>query len=206
MDAADKPVGLILAGGLSRRMGGGDKALRPLAGESILARVVRRLRPQVRTLLLNANGPAERFGLNLPVVPDEMPDTPGPLAGILAGLDHAAREMPGEPFLLTVPADCPFLPADLAARLADAATDAGAAYATSGARAHPVAGIWRVAARHDLRALLVDEGERRVGRWLARAGAVPVEWPAEPFDPFFNVNTPEDLAAAERLAAAYPAL
>lgn len=206
METGGKPVGIILAGGLSRRMGGGDKALRLLAGETILARIVRRLRPQVATLLINANGPAERFGLDLPVVPDEVPDTPGPLAGILAGLDHLARAMPGAPFLLTVPADCPFLPVDLAARLVDAATDSGAAYAVSGGRSHPVAGLWRVDARHALRALLVEEGERRVGRWLARAGAVAVEWPAEPFDPFFNVNTPEDFAEAERLAGAYPAL
>lgn len=206
METDGKPVGMILAGGLSRRLGGGDKALRRLAGETILARIVRRLRPQVATLLINANGPADRFGLTLPVVPDEVPDTPGPLAGILAGLDHVARAFPGTPFLLTVPADCPFLPVDLAVRLAAAAGKAGAAYAASGGRSHPVVGLWRIEARDDLRALLVAEGERRVDRWIARCGAVPVEWPDVPFDPFFNVNTPDDLAEAERLAAAYPAL
>lgn len=204
MAASGAPVGMILAGGLSRRLGGGDKALRRIGGEILLARIARCLTPQVSVLLLNANGPAERFGLPLPVVPDELPDTPGPLAGILAGLDHVARAFPGEPFLLTVPADCPFLPNDLAARLAGAAGTAGAAYAASGGRPHPVVGLWRVAAREDLRALLVAEGERRVDRWIERCGAVPVEWPAAPFDPFFNVNTPDDLAEAERLAAAYP--
>ncbi|ADH88997.1 molybdopterin-guanine dinucleotide biosynthesis protein A [Ancylobacter novellus DSM 506] len=201
----DKPVGLILAGGLSRRMGGGDKALRALGGEAILARIVRRIGPQVSMLLLNANGPAERFGVELPVVPDSLPDTPGPLAGILAGLDHVAAAFPGARYLLTVPADCPFLPADLATRLGEAAERAGAAYAASGGRTHPVVGLWPVAARDELRRLLAD-GERRVDRWTERVGAVAVEWPAEPFDPFFNVNTPDDLAEAERLLAAYPAL
>ena len=201
----DKPIGLILAGGLSRRMGGGDKALRLLKGESILARIVRRVGPQVSTLLLNANGPAKRFGLDLPVVPDSLPDTPGPLAGILAGLDHVAASFPGARHLLTVPADCPFLPADLATRLGEAAEKAGAAYAASGGRTHPVVGLWPVAARDELHRLLAD-GERRVDRWTERVGAVAVEWPAAPFDPFFNVNTPDDLAEAERLIAAYPAL
>lgn len=201
----DRPVGLILAGGLSRRMGGGDKALRPLGGEAILARIVRRIAPQVSMLLLNANGPAERFGVELPVVPDSLPDTPGPLAGILAGLDHVAAAFAGARYLLTVPADCPFLPADLAARLGEAAEKAGAAYAASGGRTHPVVGLWPVEARETLRRLLAD-GERRVERWTARVGAVAVEWPAKPCDPFFNVNTPDDLAEAERLVAAYPAL
>lgn len=201
----DKPVGLILAGGLSRRMGGGDKALRLLGGEAILARIVRRIGPQVSTLLLNANGPAERFGLDLPVVPDSLPDTPGPLAGILAGLEHVAAAFPAARYLLTVPADCPFLPADLAARLTEAAEKVGAAYAASGGRTHPVVGLWPAEACGELRRLLAD-GERRVDRWTEHLSAVAVEWPAAPFDPFFNVNTPDDLAEAERLVAAYPAL
>jgi len=200
------PVGLILAGGLSRRMGGGDKALRPLGCESILARIVRRLRPQVRILLLNANGPMERFGLDLPVVPDTLPDTPGPLAGILAGLDHVAAHYPDAQHMLSVPADCPFLPADLAARLHDGLGTARAAFAQSGGRAHPVIGLWDVALRDELRRLLVDEDVRRVERWTQRAGAVAVEWPAEPYDPFFNVNTPEELIEAERILAAHPGL
>lgn len=201
----DKPAGLILAGGLSRRMGGGDKALRLLGGETVLARIMRRIGPQVGDVLLNANGPAERFGLALPVVPDTLPDTPGPLAGILAGLDHVARFMPATRFLLTAPADCPFLPSDLAARLGAAAEASGAAYAASGGRAHPVVGLWDVASRPALRRMLLEEDERRAGRWVQRAGAVAVEWPAEPVDPFLNINTPDDLAAAERLLAAYPA-
>lgn len=199
-----KPVGLILAGGLSRRMGGGDKALKRLAGTTILARIVRRIGPQVSDLWLNANGPAERFGLDLPLVPDSLPDAPGPLAGILAGLDLAAAHDPGVHHVLTVPADCPFLPDDLVARLAAAAGNAGSACASSGGRVHGVVGLWPVAARDELRHLLVDEDIRRVDGWLARAGTATVEWPAAPYDPFFNVNTPDDLAEAEQILKAYP--
>ncbi|SCW46241.1 molybdenum cofactor guanylyltransferase MobA [Ancylobacter rudongensis] len=200
------PAGLILAGGLSRRMGGGDKGLLRLGGETILARIANRLAPQVSPLLLNANGPAERFGLALPVVPDTLPNHPGPLAGILAGLDHLARTAPATRFLLTVPGDCPFLPRDLTARLAAAAGETGAAYAVSGGREHPVVGLWPLASRDALRRLLVEEDERRMMRWARHIGAAPVEWPQAPVDPFLNLNTPEDLIAAERLLAAYPAL
>jgi len=198
------PVGLILAGGLSRRMGGGDKTLRALGGKSILARVVERLRPQVDPVLLNANGPAARFGLDLPVVPDTLAHTPGPLAGILAGLDHVARHFPDARYMLSVPADCPFLPVDLAPRLLAGLGTARAAFAQSGRRAHPVVGLWDVELREALRALLVDEDIRRVDRWTQRAAAVAVEWPALPYDPFFNVNTPDDLIEAERLLNSYP--
>ncbi|WGD31324.1 molybdenum cofactor guanylyltransferase MobA [Ancylobacter sp. WKF20] len=197
----DAPAGLILAGGLSRRMGGGDKALLRLGGETILARIARIVGPQVSPLLLNANGPAERFGLDLPVIPDSVPDRPGPLAGILAGLDHLAAHLPQARHLLTVPSDCPFLPADLAARLTQAAGRDGAACAGSGGRVHGVVGLWPVAAREDLRRLLLQDGQRRVDAWLARVGAATVDWPVTPLDPFFNVNTPDDLAHAEALAA-----
>lgn len=199
-----KPIGLILAGGLSRRMGGGDKALKRLGGETILARIARRLAPQVSALWLNANGPAGRFGLDLPMVPDNLPDTPGPLAGILAGLDHAAAHEAATSHILTVPADCPFLPADLVPRLARAAGDAGSACAVSGGRAHGVVGLWPVVGRESLRQLLVNEGVRRVDVWLEHAGTARVEWSARPYDPFFNVNTPDDLSEAERTLQAYP--
>lgn len=200
------PAGLILAGGLSRRMGGGDKTLRLLGGKTILAHVASRLRPQVDPLLLNANGPSARFGFDLPVVPDILPDTPGPLAGILAGLDHVASHYPDARCMLSVPADCPFLPVDLADRLLAGLGTARATYAASGGRAHPVIGLWDVALRNELRALLVDEDVRRVERWTARARAIAVEWPTLTYDPFFNVNTPEDLAAAERILAANPGI
>jgi len=198
------PVGLILAGGLSRRMGGGDKTLRLLGGQTILARVAERVRPQVDHLLLNANGPAERFGLDLPVVPDTLPDAPGPLAGILAGLDHIATHFPQAHYMLSVPADCPFLPVDLVARLLSALGTARAAYAQSGGRVHPVIGLWEVSLRDELRHLLVDEDIRRVDRWTTRSGAVAVEWSAEPYDPFFNVNTLSELDEAERILITQP--
>jgi molybdopterin-guanine dinucleotide biosynthesis protein A len=175
-----------------------------LGGETILARIARRLAPQVSALWLNANGPAERFGLDLPVVPDSLPDTPGPLAGILAGLDDAAAHGLDSSHVLTVPADCPFLPDDLLARLVLAAGETGSACAASGGRVHGVVGLWPVAGRESLRHLLMDEGLRRVDIWLERAGAARVEWPALPYDPFFNVNAPDDLAAAEGILKAYP--
>ncbi|MBS9476436.1 molybdenum cofactor guanylyltransferase MobA [Ancylobacter radicis] len=196
----EKPVGMILAGGLSRRMGGGDKGLLRLDGAPILSHIVRRIAPQVSTLLLNANGPAARFGLDLTVVPDSLPERPGPLAGILAGLDYVAEHLPQARFLLTVPSDCPFLPDDLGDRLHIAAARNGAACAASGGRVHGVVGLWPVAARQDLRHLLVVDRVRRVDSWLGRVGAVAVDWPAIPYDPFFNVNTPDDLAAAESMA------
>ena len=197
-------VGLILAGGLSRRMGGGDKALAILAGRTILQRVTDRLAPQVETLLLNANGDAARFGSTLTVLPDAMPDNPGPLAGLLAGLDHVAAHRPGAEWLLAAPGDCPFLPPDLAQRLLTGRGPAPAAIAASGGQSHPVVGLWRVAARGALRRLL-EQGERRAGRFAEAVGAVGVEWPIEPYDPFFNINTPDDLSEAGRILARYPA-
>ncbi len=195
------PAGLILAGGLSRRLGGGDKTLLALGGETILARIARIVALQVGPLLLNANGDPARFGLDLPTVEDTVPQNPGPLAGILAGLDYAAECLPQVSRLLTVPADCPFLPADLVTRLEEAAGKDGAACAASGGRVHGVVGLWPISARNTLRRLLLEDGQRRVDAWLATVGAAAVEWPVVPFDPFFNVNTPDDLAAAAAIVA-----
>lgn len=197
-------VGLILAGGLSRRMGGGDKALLALGGRPILQRVIERVRPQVSKLLLNANGDAARLGTALVVVPDNVPGRPGPLAGILAGLDHLAAHMPDAQWLLSVPADSPFLPADLVAHLWAGLERKPAACAASGERAHPVVGLFNIALRHELRRLLTEEDERRVGQWSSTIGAATVRWSASPYDPFFNVNTPSELAEAEAVLAAYP--
>jgi molybdopterin-guanine dinucleotide biosynthesis protein A len=195
--------GVVLAGGLARRMGGGDKPLREIAGQTILARVVARLEPQCEGLLLSANGDPLRFAsLGLPVVADDVKDHPGPLAGILAGLDWAAAHRPNAQWTLTAPGDCPFLPRDLVARLRQAVSVEGAelAVAASQGRSHPVIGLWRVALRGALREALVVEGLRKVESWTARFGVATVAWPAEPVDPFFNVNTGEDLVKAERLA------
>ena len=200
--AEPSTIGLILAGGLARRMGG-DKALQPLAGRPILAHVVDRLHGQCDDLLLNANGdPARLAGFGLPVVADTVPDFAGPLAGILAGLDWMADHRLRAEWLLSVAVDTPFIPGDLVARLHRARAAAGTplACAASNGRQHHAIGLWPVALREDLRRVLAA-GERRLGRWTQTHGVAVAEWLAEPIDPFFNVNTPEDLAEAERLAA-----
>jgi molybdenum cofactor guanylyltransferase len=196
--------GVILAGGLARRMGGGDKPLREIGGRTILARVIARLAPQCECLLLSTNGDPSRFAsFGLPVIPDGVSHYPGPLAGILAGLDWVAANRPDTPWILSAPGDCPFLPRDLVARLRHAMYVQGAdlAAAASQGRSHPVVGLWSVALRDALRQALVVEGRRNVGGWTGRYRVATVEWPDEPFDPFFNANTIDDLADAERLAA-----
>ena len=195
-------VGLLLAGGQSRRMGGGDKALRPLGGVTLLERVIARVEPQVDALVLNANGDPARFDrFALPVVPDSVPGFAGPLAGVLAGLDWAAGHRPDCPYVVSVASDAPFLPTDLVLRLAAGLDEAGAdlACAASGGRSHPVFGLWPVRLREDLRRALVAEGIRKVDLWTARHKLVTVSFPDHPVDPFFNANRPEDFAAAAAL-------
>lgn len=200
-------LGVVLAGGLATRMGGGDKTLKPLGGRPILAHVVERLRPQVVAMALNANGDPARFAaFGLPVVADADDDRAGPLAGVLAGLDWAAGR--GASAIVTVAGDTPFFPADLAARLLDAAEAEGAPIALAaspdperGLARHPTFGLWSVALREDLRAALA-RGERKIVRWTDPHGAATARFEAGPPDPFFNVNTPADLAEAERLLGA----
>jgi molybdopterin-guanine dinucleotide biosynthesis protein A len=195
--------GVLLAGGLARRMGGGDKPMRRIGGSMILDRVIARLKPQCGELILNANGDPARFArFGLPVVPDTVADFPGPLAGILAALDWAAAHRPGVSLVLSAAADCPFLPRDLVARLNGALVNENAqlAVAASGGQSHPVIGLWRVALRDELRHALVQDNIRRVDRWTARYKLATVAWPTEPLDPFFNANTIDDIAEAERLA------
>lgn len=197
-------LGVLLAGGQSRRMGGGDKCLRPLGGKPILQRIVERVRPQVRRLVLNANGDPARFAdYGLPVVGDSVEGFAGPLAGVLAGLDWAAAHAPDCPVIVTVPTDAPFLPDDLVASLWQAVKLQGAelACAASNGQPHPVVGLWPVALRGDLRRAMTDEDVRKVDLWTARHRLVTVEFPALTVDPFLNVNRPEDLAEAERLLA-----
>jgi molybdenum cofactor guanylyltransferase len=196
----------MLAGGLARRMGGGDKARIRIGGATILERMLARLRPQCARLVLNANDAARFVDAGLPVVADSVPDFPGPLAGILAALDFAATQTPEIAWVLSAPGDCPFLPRDLVARLHHARRDASAmiASAASGGRRHPVIGLWPMASREDLRRAITQQGARKVGEWSARFTLVVAEWPVTPVDPFFNVNTPGDVAEAERLAALYP--
>ncbi len=197
-------LGLLLAGGLARRMGGGDKPLRTIAGRSILAHVIERLAPQCDGLVINANGDPARFAdYGLPVVADSVPDFAGPLAGILAGLDWMAAHRPQTEWLVSVAADTPFIPRDLVPRLHEAREEQGVplACAASGGWTHPVIGLWPVSLRDDLRRALTVEDERKIDRWTARHGCASAEWPVEPVDPFFNANRPEDLDEAERLFA-----
>ncbi len=197
-------LGVLLAGGLARRMGGGDKPMRTIGGRTILERAIARLKPQCDGLILNANGEPSRFSVfGLTVVADDVPGYPGPLAGILAALDWTAANRPGIEWVLSAAGDCPFLPRDLVARLhaARAAENAQLAVAASGEQSHPVIGLWRVALRDELRQALVVEDVRKIDRWTARFPLATVTWPVQPLDPFFNANTVEDIAEAERLAA-----
>lgn len=195
-------VGVVLAGGLSRRMGGGDKSLRMLGGMPILERIIERVRPQVDELALNANGDPERFEVTgMDVLSDTMEGNPGPLAGVLAGLEWAKRHHADADWLVTFPGDAPFLPRNLVQRLKQAVERSGAdmACAASDGRAHPVVGLWPVRLADDLRNAMVEDDIRKVDRWTGRFKLIQVEFAAEPVDPFFNANTPEDVEEAERL-------
>ncbi|MDB5618322.1 molybdenum cofactor guanylyltransferase MobA [Tardiphaga sp.] len=204
MTRCDIPTpAVILAGGLARRMGGGDKPMREIGGRSLLQRVIDRLAPQCDGLILNANGDAARFdGFGLPVIADSVADFPGPLAGILAALDWTATNRPDVQWMLSAAGDCPFLPRDLVKQLHQARCKEGAqlAVAASAGQSHPVIGLWDVRLRDELRHALVAEDIRKVGRFTGRYPLATVEWPAAPLDPFFNTNTMEDIAEAERLA------
>ncbi|HEY2184037.1 MAG TPA: molybdenum cofactor guanylyltransferase MobA [Xanthobacteraceae bacterium] len=199
-----KPLGVVLAGGLARRMGGGDKARLRIGGRTILERALVRLEPQCASVIVNANGDPARFAdTGLAVVPDSVPDFAGPLAGILAALDWAALHAPEIADIVSVPGDCPFLPEDLVARLSVARAREGMALACarSGEWRHPVIGLWPAALRDDLRQAVVTEGLHKIEAWTARHGVAVADWPTLPVDPFFNVNTPDDAAEAEQIAA-----
>ena len=199
-------AGIILAGGLSRRMGGGDKTLLELGGRPLLDHVVARLAPQVGYLALSANGDPARFAkVGIPVLDDTVEGYAGPLAGILTGLEWAAANTPCKS-LVTTAGDTPFLPVDLVAKLAAAATSrpGSIAVASSGGRRHPTFALWPLGLRQALRRFLVDEDNRRVSAFIERHDFVEVEFPllthgSDEIDPFFNINTPGDLAVAERL-------
>jgi molybdenum cofactor guanylyltransferase len=195
------PLGVILAGGQATRMGGGDKGLRMVAGRRLLDHVLERLAPQVAGMALNANGDPARFAeFGLPVLPDSLPDFPGPLAGVLAGMDWAAAQ--GAEAVVSVAADTPFFPRDLVARLQAAAGPSGLALAATreGGKLwrHPTFGLWPVALRDDLRAAL-EGGLRKVVIWTDQHGAGTAEFDTLPFDPFFNINTPQDIETAAQL-------
>jgi molybdenum cofactor guanylyltransferase len=186
-------------------MGGGDKARIEIGGVSILDRVLARLSGQCVDIIINANGDPKRFAdTGCVVVPDRVPGFIGPLAGVLAGLDWLAEQQNGVEWLLSVPGDCPFLPDDLVERLHAARRQMGSgvplACARSGEWRHPVVGLWPLALRQDLRKALTEEDLRKIELWTARHGLAVADWPAEPVDPFLNVNTPEDAEQAARIA------
>lgn len=198
-----KPIGVILAGGLARRMGGGDKGRLMLGGSSLLDHVRGRLSRQVDRLVLNANGDPDRFDdMDLPIIADSIPNFAGPLAGVLAGMDWAYTQ--GAQHIVTVAADTPFFPEDFVAKLCAkgqdmtnplvlaATSDAGRLYR------HPTFGLWPVSLRDDLR-MALHAGLRKVVLWTDQHQGRSVEFPTCPFDPFFNVNTPQDLEQAERM-------
>ena len=212
MTTNDHIAGVLLAGGQSRRMGGGDKGLLELAGRSMLQHVIDRFGPQVSRLAINANGDPGRFAdLGLPVVPDNIEGQPGPLAGVLAGMRWAAVNVPSARWIATGSTDAPFLPADLVARLHDALRAEThphtIAIARSDGHLHPVIGLWPVALADDLERAIRDDGIRKVLAWTDRHGTLAVDFDfaqigGRRIDPFFNANTPEELDEARRLLEA----
>lgn len=202
-------AGLVLAGGLSRRMGGGEKSLRLLAGKPMIEHVLARLAPQVERLAINVNSdPASYRGYGLPILPDTIAGHAGPLAGVLAGLEWAAT-LPGMTHLVTAATDTPFLPIDLVQRFVALSAPERIVMARSGGNRHPVFGLWPVALRKDLAAWLTESDTMKVLAWTGRhdlvfcdfaAGGVDMSGANLP-DPFFNANTPEELAEAEQYLA-----
>ncbi len=201
-----KPLGIILAGGLSSRMGGGDKPLKTIDGTTILQRIIDRIEPQCSGLVINANGDPDRFArFGLQVVADTIDGFAGPLAGILAGMDWCSEHHPATETILSVAADCPFLPRDLVERLEGARQTASLPLcaAASGGWTHPVIGLWPISARHALRQELMA-GNRKIDRFTPKLGITHAEWPIDPYDPFFNANAPDDISVAEELAVRFP--
>jgi molybdopterin-guanine dinucleotide biosynthesis protein A len=198
-------MAVVLAGGLARRMGGGDKCLKLLAGRPILAHVLERLDGQAERVLLNANGDPTRFASwGVPIAADVVTGFGGPLVGVLTALEWAATHAPEITDVVSVPADGPFLPRNLVRRLVEARAGAGAvlAQAASNGRPNPVVGLWPVALAAALRHAVVEEGTAKVDAWTARYKLATVDFDADLVDPFFNANTQEDLAEAERLLEA----
>ena len=208
MNASDQIItGVLLAGGQSRRMGGGDKGLLAFGSGTLLGHVIGRFAPQVARLVINANGDGARFSqYGLPLVADPVDGHVGPLAGVLAGMRWARTHTPEAGYIATTSTDAPFLPLDLVKRLGQAARQhpGGVIIARSGGHLHPVIGLWPVSHHDDLEAALTQEGIRKVLAWTDRHGTVPVDFDdvaigTRLIDPFFNANTPEELGEARRL-------
>lgn len=211
MDQDKSIVGVLLAGGLSRRMGGGDKGLLELGDKPMMEHALERLAPQVSRVIINANGAPDRFeAFGLPVVPDTMAGAQGPLAGVLAGLKWTTENVQDASHIVSVSSDAPFLPRDLVARLKAGIAETGhqIALAASGGHRHPVIGLWPVALSDDLESQL-DQGVRKVVAWTSQHGFATVDFPfvdrgGETVDPFFNANTPEELDVARQILQTTP--
>ena len=205
MQVEGSVCGLLLAGGQSRRMGGGDKCLQTLNGKSLLARVIKCARPQVDHIILNANGDVARFdSYGLTVVRDVVDGFAGPLAGILTGLEWVRENRPDCHWVASFACDAPFIPDNLVSRLSDAIAEKNGALvcASSNGRDQPVFGLWPVALAGDLRSAVVKEGIRKVDIWTGRYNLVRANWSIDPIDPFLNINRPSDLAEAEKVLRA----
>lgn len=191
-----------MAGGQSSRMGGGDKPLIKLGDETVLSRIHRLIAPQLDHIIINANGDGARFNdFGLPVIADVLPGHPGPLAGILTAMDWAATHCPQVSHILSLPGDAPFMPKDLLNKLDEALKDhqADIVCARSGSQVHPIVALWSCDLRDQLHHALVVEDLHKIRAWTARFKLIEVSWSCEPYDPFFNMNSPEDVVEAEQI-------
>lgn len=193
-----KIIGAIIAGGRSSRMGGREKAFLELASKPLILHVIEQFEPQVDQLVINANGDAARFSeFGLEVVPDALTSLMTPLAGLHAAL-RFTKNVEAK-MLVTVPSDTPFLPFNLVAKLLEKALVRGAAIAASGDHEHFIIGAWKTELLDDLDRAIASDNVFRVKDWARRVSAQSVIWPVEPYDPFFNVNAPDDLRIAEQI-------
>jgi molybdopterin-guanine dinucleotide biosynthesis protein A len=196
-------AGVLLAGGQSRRFGGGDKCLQVLDGKTLLERAALNAAPQVGALILNINGDPDRFpDLELPILPDSIEGHAGPLAGVLSAMECVSQHVPQARWIATFATDAPFIPVNWVSRVLAAITREGAQLGTvsSNGRAHPVFGLWPVGLRFELRKAMEEEGLRKVDAWTARYKVATVEFETDPIDPFFNINTNDDLSQAASLS------
>lgn len=188
-------LGVLLSGGLSRRMGGEDKALVSIAGQTLVQTTLSRLNPQVSDVLLNTNRDCDFFAdLGVEIRADSLDGFLGPLAGVLTGMEWARSKAGEDALILTAAVDCPLFPLDLGQRLLSILSgERDIAVARSGGRIHPVFGLWRVRLAYDLRRHLSDGGNRKMMDWIMARNPAFADWPAAPADPFMNINTPQDL-------------
>ena len=197
-------AGVLLAGGRSRRFGDGDgdKCLQELDGKTLLERAALNAAPQVGSLMLNINGDPERFpDMNLPIISDNIPGHAGPLAGVLSAMECVVNHAPQARWIATFATDTPFLPPNWVARVRAQITreDADMGTVSSNGRMHPVFGVWPVEMRYELRKAMLDHGLRKVDEWTGRFKVATVDFDTDVKDPFFNINTAEDLSQAASL-------